>query len=121
MLRLLLSLMLVGAIMGCGGVSVTPNPDPVAVTGNVTLAGKPATDIVVNFQPIEGGLPAVCTVKDGKFEAQITPGKYTYFVSKAATPTGEKTLSKFPAPLQQGAMDRTVEVTGPGPVELTMN
>jgi hypothetical protein len=121
MLRSLLSLMLIGALAGCGGVSVTPNPDPVAVTGNVTLAGKPVTDIAVNFQPIEGGLPAVVTVKDGKFEAQITPGKYTYFVSKASTPTGERSLSKVPTPLHQGAMDRVVEVTGPGPVELAMN
>lgn len=121
MLRSLFSFLLIGAIVGCGGVSVTPNPDPVAVTGNVTLAGKPATDIVINFQPIEGGLPAVVTVKDGKFEAQVTPGKYTYFVSKASTPSGEKSLAKVPTAFHQGAMDRVIDVNGPGPLEFTMN
>ncbi len=121
MFRASFCLFLVAAIAGCGGVSVTPNPDPVAVTGNVTLAGKPATDIVVNFQPIEGGLPAVVTVKDGKFEAQVTPGKYTYYVSKASTPSGEKSLAKVPTAFHQGAMDRVIEVTGPGPLEFAMN
>lgn len=121
MLRSLLVLLVLAVIAGCGGVSVTPNPDPVAVTGNVTLAGKPVTDIAVNFQPIAGGLPAVVTVKDGKFEAQITPGKYTYFISKASTPTGERSLAKVPASFHQGAMDRVIEVNGPGPLEFSMN
>ena len=121
MLRTLFSLLLVGLIAGCGGVSVTPHPDPVAVTGNVTLAGKPVTDVVVNFQPIEGGLPNLATVKDGKFEAQVTPGKYTYYVSKASTQSGEKSLAKIPAAFHQGAMDRVIEVTGPGPIEFAMN
>ena len=121
MFRAYFCIFLVAAIAGCGGVSVTANPDPVAVTGNVTLAGKPATDIVVNLQPIEGGLPAVVTVKDGKFEAQVTPGKYTYFVTKASTPSGERSLAKVPAVFLQGAMDRVIEVTGPGPLEFAMN
>lgn len=121
MLRFFCGIVVCSLIAGCGGVSVTPNPEPVAVNGNVTHAGKPVSDVVINFQPIEGGLPAVAPVKEGKFEAHITPGKYTYFVSKAATPSGDRSLAQIPVAYHQGAMDRQVEVTGPGPLEFAMN
>lgn len=100
---------------------MTPNPEPVAVTGIVTVSGKPVTDIAINFQPIDAGLPAVIAVKDGKFEAELTPGKYTYFVSRVSTPTGERSLAKIPVAYHQGAMDRLVDVDGAGPIALAMN
>jgi hypothetical protein len=114
-------LILFTAAVGCGGVDATPFSDPVSVTGNVQMAGKPATDIAINFQPTGDGLPSIVQVKDGKFETQITPGKYTWYVSKASSKTGEKTLSKVPAAFQQGSMDRQIEVTAPGPIEFVIN
>ena len=120
-LRSGLLLILLAAAVGCGGITPTTFSEPVSVTGNVQMAGKPATDIAINFQPTGDGLPAVVQVKDGKFEAQITPGKYTWFVSKASSKTGEKTLSKVPAAFQQGSMDRQFEVTAAGPIEFVIN
>ena len=114
-------LILFTAAVGCGGVNATPFSEPVSVTGNVQMAGKPATDIAINFQPTGDGLPAVVQVKDGKFEAQVTPGKYTWFVSKASSKTGERTLSTVPAAFQQGSLDRQIEVTAPGPIEFVIN
>jgi len=120
-LRSGLLLILLSAAVGCGGVTATPFSEPVSVTGNVQMAGKPATDIAINFQPTGDGLPAVVEVKDGKFEAQVTPGKYTWYVSKASSKTGDKSLSKVPATFQQGSMDREFEVTGPGPLDFVIN
>lgn len=120
-LRSGLLLMLLSAAVGCGGVTATPFSEPVSVTGNVQMAGKPATDIAINFQPTGDGLPAVVQVKDGKFEAQVTPGKYTWFVSQASSKTGERSLSKVPAAFQQGSMERQFEVTGPGPLDFVIN
>lgn len=120
-LRSGLLLILLSAAVGCGGVTATPFSEPVSVTGNVQMAGKPATDIAINFQPTGDGLPAVVQVKDGKFEAQVTPGKYTWYVSKASSKTGDKSLSKVPATFQQGSMDREFEVTGPGPLDFVIN
>lgn len=114
-------LFLTSVTLGCGGVSVTPNPAPVAISGSVTLGGKPISDICINFQPTVDGLPAVVTVKDGKLEAEITPGTYTYFVTKASTPTGEKSLARIPAGYLQGSMDRQFDVNEGGPLEFSMN
>ncbi len=112
--------MLLGAIVGCGGVSVTPTAARVAVTGNVTLAGKPLTDVDLNLQPTGDGLPAVLKVKDGKFEAELVPGKYTYFLSQGSGPAGAKAIAKVPVTFLQGSADREVEFAGPGPVEFAM-
>jgi hypothetical protein len=120
MLRSFCCFMLLGAIVGCGGVSVTPTAARVAVTGNVTLAGQPLTDVDLNLQPTGDGLPAVVKVKDGKFEAELVPGKYTYFLSQASGPAGAKAIAKVPVTFLQGSADREVEFAGPGPVEFAM-
>lgn len=120
-LRSGLLLILLSAAVGCGGVTATPFSEPVSITGNVQMAGKPATDIAINFQPTGDGLPAVVQVKDGKFEAQVTPGTYTWYVSKASSKTGEKSLSKVPAAFQLGSMERQFEVTAAGPIEFVIN
>jgi hypothetical protein len=117
MLRSFCCFMLLGVIVGCGGVSVTPTAARVAVTGNVTLAGKPLTDVDLNLQPTGDGLPAVLKVKDGKFEAELVPGKYTFFLTQTSGPAGAKSFAKVPANCQIGAADREVEFAGPGPVE----
>ena len=59
-------LILFTAAVGCGGVDATPFSDPVSVTGHVQMAGKPATDIAINFQPTGDRLPAIVEIKDEK-------------------------------------------------------
>ncbi len=56
-----------------------------------------------------------------KVETQVTPGKYTWYVSKSSSKTGERTLSKVPTAFQQGSMDRQIEGTAPGPIEFVIN
>ncbi len=92
---------------GCGGVSVTPNPDPVSVSASVSMGGKPTNDIMFHFQPIEGGLPADVAVKNGKFEAQVTPGKYTWYISSGASPAS---FEAVPTAYHAGSLERTLEV-----------
>ncbi len=108
-------------IVGCGGVSVTKNPDPVSVTGSVTVLGKPLSDVVVNFQPTAGGLPATIQVSGGKFEARITPGQYTWFVTKASTRAGDKAIAQVPAAFQEGSMARLIDVETSSPLVFEIN
>ncbi len=95
-------------LAGCG-VTVTPNPDPVDVTVSVTSGGKPVSGIKFNFQPIEGGLPAVVEITDGKSQSKVTPGKYTWFVSAGKD---EALLAAIPEQYHEGAMERQIEVKG---------
>ncbi len=93
-------------ICGCG-VSVTPNPDPVDFKGSLSLNGEPAKDLKLNFQPVETGLPAVVPVKDGVFEAKLTPGKYTWYVTQGAS---EKTLEGISTEFLEGSMARIIDI-----------
>ena len=102
---------------GCGGVSITPTADPVSLSVSVTVAGKPANDINFNFQPVEGGLPATVLVTNGKFEAQITPGKYTYFITAGKSPAGFKPV---PAAFHAGSLERLIEVKAGEPIDIKL-
>jgi hypothetical protein len=105
-------------LAGCGGASVTPNPDPVDVTVTLTAGGKPVNDVKFNFQPTDAGLPAVVDVKDGKVQTNVTPGKYTWFVSAGKTETA---LNAIPAQYHAGALERQFEVSGGETLELALD
>lgn len=116
--------LLVLLLAGCGGM-VTPsaNPAPVALTGTVTRAGQPVSDVIFNLQPTgPGTLPAVATVKDGKFEATANPGKYTYFFSEAPkeNANAKKAFESLPAELREGAMDRQIDVVAGQPLDIQL-
>ena len=105
-------------MVGCGSESVTPNPDPVAVSATVTASGKPVTDVKFNFQPTGAGLPAVVEVAEGKFEAQITPGKYTWFISPGKA---EASFASVPPQFHEGALERQFEVKGAESIEFKLD
>jgi len=78
MYRTSVSLVLLWALVGCGG-GGSDNPDLGSVTGTVTLDGKPLPNATVEFTPTggEGGRPAVAvTDDDGEYELEYTPGNY---------------------------------------------
>lgn len=105
-LMLLLGLMLAG----CGGVSVVEVPDPEEFSGKVTKGGQPISDVTLRFQPIEkGGTEAIVPVKDGKYTATATKGKYTFFFEEAKNPVA---FQAIPDAYKHGSEDRAVEVTG---------
>ena len=104
-------------LSGCG-VSVTPNPEPVDVSVTVTAGGKPVTDVKFNFQPIGDGLPAVVDLTDGKLQAKVTPGEYTWFVSPGKK---ENSFAAIPAVYHEGSLDRQLKVNGGDVIELKLD
>ena len=66
-------------VAGCS--SAPPaKPQPVAVSGTVTLPnGQPATDVTINFLPTPADQSqGFAKLANGKFSAKLNPGKYTY-------------------------------------------
>lgn len=116
-MKVLLSL-LVLFVVGCGGVDVSPNLEPVSVTVNVTMGGSPVDGLKFNFQPIEGGLPAVVEIKKGTFSSQVTPGTYTWFISGSESDLASK---KIPANYLEGSMERKITVKGGDTIEAKLD
>ena len=111
-------------VIGCGGTTPGANPAAVAVTGNVVRDGKPVSDVVLNLQPTgPGALPLAVTLKDGKFEAQVNPGKYTWYFSEASKDVkdAKKAFAAIPTSLQEGSMDRQIDVESGKPIEISVN
>lgn len=102
---------------GCG-VSVEPHPEAGDVTVKVTRAGQPVNDVNFNFQPVEGGLPAVVPVVQGNFQSRITPGKYTYYFTAGKSP---RSLEAIPADYHQGSLERLVEVAPGASLDIQLN
>jgi hypothetical protein len=102
----LLSCVLLTLAVGCGA-SVTPTSQPVDISGEVKASGKPVSGVKLNLQPTGDGLPAVIDVQDGKFTAQVIPGKYTYFISAGKDAAA---LKKINEKYQSGSADRQYDV-----------
>ena len=109
-----------GLLAGC-----TPGPSQfepaVEVTGRVKTAdGKPVTDVKLTFNPMDKGLPVSPKLdKDGKFTAQIIPGKYTYAFEPAdAKPAAFKLV---PARYHTTAAEHTVRVEAGKEIVLTLS
>jgi hypothetical protein len=105
-------------IAGCGGVSVTPTPEAVDVSVSVTSGGKPVDDVKFNFQPTDGGLPAVVEVTAGKFTSKVTPGKYTWFISSGKS---ENSLAAIPAQYFEGSLERQLEIPSGDSIEVKLD
>lgn len=112
------SMLLLLCVLGCGGVDVSPNPEPVSVTVNVSMGGSPVDGLKFNFQPIEGGLPAVVDIKKGTLTSQVTPGTYTWYVSGSEQ---DLTSKKIPANYLEGSMERKVTIAGGETVEAKLD
>lgn len=97
------------------GCSSTPpqKQEPVSVSGVVLLpGGQPAQDVTITFYPtssdqIQGG----GAVKDGKFQATLTPGKYTFVIEG----TGQKNV---PAKYHSNDAANSVEIPSGGTSDL---
>ncbi|WP_437186502.1 hypothetical protein SH668x_003656 [Planctomicrobium sp. SH668] len=111
--NLLLSLLIVATMgVGCGGARITPTADRVKLTGSATANGKPLNDVMIRFQPTGAGLPAVTTIKSGKFEIEIVPGDYTYFIQPVEKK--EKLLATVPTKYHTATLDRKVTISNGG-------
>lgn len=107
------------ALIGCDSVGATAskNPDPVEISGKVSLAGKPVSNVVLNLQPTESGAQATADVKDGIFKATVTPGKYTYFLSEGKV---AQAFASIPEKFRAGAMDRQIDIAAGTSLDLKL-
>lgn len=113
----LLGLVLVGCRVDPG-----KNPDPVEVTGQVTSAtGKPVTDVVLTFQPVDRGATATAVVKNGQYKASVIPGTYTFFFAEGPKGVSPAGYNAIPEKYRAGSLDRKVEVKGAGEVNLSID
>ncbi len=92
-------------IYGCSGGDLNDTPDTAAVSGTVTLDGKPVEGAVIMFSPTKlanpekgkGGRPSVATTDSsggykleyGSGTSGAAPGTYSVTISTATTKTGE--------------------------------
>ena len=101
-------LLLVSALVGCGGAKSEKPAKLAPVNGMVTLDGKPLAMAAMTFLPdgeTKGIAGVAYTGEDGKFEAKwrtetgIPPGSYKVVVSRLGLPNGS------PVPPGQSAAD----------------
>lgn len=98
--------------IGCG-IQPGTNPDPVSVSGTVKHGGQPVSDVDLNFQPAGSGTqPRVVTLKDGQFDVELNPGRYTYFFSEASAGSeqAKSAIKAIPDEYQEPAEDREIDV-----------
>lgn len=104
-------------LIGCG-INPGTNPDPVDITGTVTLNNKPLSDVTFNLQPTGTGTQAALPVKGGEFKGKVTPGRYTYFISEGTKAAAFKSV---PSKYQLGSMDRQVDVAAGTKLEIKLD
>lgn len=98
-------------LIGCGVSGTSPNPAPTAAGGTVNQNGQPVSSVVLNFQPTgAGALPAAVPVTDGKFEAQINPGRYTWYISEGSGTDSKKSFAAISEEFRAGSLDRQIDV-----------
>ncbi len=129
---LLLGALSIAAWVGCG----EDNPlGRKAVSGMVTLDGKPLSSGSIQFAPLDKG-PVLggCNIKEGSYtiaaEKGLPPGKYLVRISAPdmsffeTVPAEERRHSKPPnlAPPEYGSESKiTITVTGEGPNEFNFD
>lgn len=104
--------------MGCGGVNVGQVADPVGIIGQLTVEGLPLSGVRLNLQPIGEGMPTGMAVTEGKFQGDVVPGKYTYFLSAGKDPA---VFKKVPEEYHSGSMDREVDVAAGATLDLILD
>jgi len=116
-----LSLLVIAAIAmiaGCGG--SYDGPPLGTVSGKVTIDGKPATDAIVTFKPLDGGRSSSGTTdKEGNYQLVFTTTRLGAQVGKhEVTLSGDQVLGESPnmmnpktsVPPEITEMTREVEV-----------
>lgn len=102
--------------LGCG-VRVVENPEPVSLSGRVTVGGKPITGVMLNLQTTGKGLPAIIPVIEGAFEAKVTPGRYAYFITRG--PLAES-YELIPNEFREATLDRQFDMAAGKTLDVEM-
>ncbi len=98
------------ALLFCGcGVHPGTNPDPIQIVGSVLHNGKPISDVVLNLQATGAGVQATLPIRNGTFQGNIVPGRYTFFISEG---TSAGAFKAIPPKYHQGSLDRQFDIDG---------
>jgi hypothetical protein len=104
-------------LVGCGP-DVSTNPAPVEVVFNVKRAGNPLSDLTFNLQPIAAGAQSEGMIEKGVAKLFVVPGTYTYYVSGGKSAAA---LNSIPETLQNGSMDRKLEIISASTIDIALN
>ena len=108
-------------LSGCGSITPAVNPSPVAISGSVAQGGKPVSDLVLNLQPTgPGALPVTVALKNGQFEAEISPGRYTWYLSEGSEKSSKKAFESVAESFRAGSLERQIDVSPGGRIELEL-
>ena len=91
-------------ILGCGPREAAP----VSVRGIVTLDGKPLPEGQISFSTL-GQVPTILSIRDGRFDGNVSPGVKRVEVGVYRPATIPKELAGAPAP-PEGLMENTLPV-----------
>lgn len=95
------------------------NPDPIEISGKLTLNGRPVSGVNIFFQTTgTAGTQASMSVKNGEFKGVIMPGTYTYSIQEGDDP---KAFEAIPKQYYQGDLNRTVEVSAGARLEIKLD
>ena len=87
------------------------NEAPISVSGKVSQGGQPVGDVQVTFQPLEKGHPGSFPVgADGKFQGELIPGNYAYYVGKSPAPKSDAAIKKIDPKYLEANLTRSVDV-----------
>jgi len=102
-------LLLVG-FLGCSN-GATLRTEPTKVAGKLASTGGQAVgNVGLTFQPLDAGfMTTVQVAEDGSFQGELVPGKYSYFIVKSSSKTGDQALKKIDAKFLEANMSRTIE------------
>jgi hypothetical protein len=107
------------ALAGCQ-TNPSPNPDPIEVSGKVTLpGGKAVSDVVLNLQPTGTGGQATLPVKNGAFKGSVMPGRYTYYITEDSK--NPAAFAAIPERYRAGAMDRQIDIAAGSTLNITLD
>jgi len=93
------SAVLLGILLVAGGCGPRFPTGMIAVTGTVTMGGKPVPKGAVHFIPEDRSKTAAARISNGRFQASVWPLSYRLAVSSNAQPgmVDEQTGQQIPA------------------------
>ncbi len=121
-LLIVVSLLAVLAVSGCGSVKTEPVAAPVEISGKVAMSqGSIPEGVKITFQPTQSGYGESFVLQgDGSFKGSMIPGPYMYFFTADESAEGAAALQSVPKPLQEPDLNRKVEVISGQPVSITV-
>jgi hypothetical protein len=122
-------LALIALAAGCGQPEAAKRPDPVKLSGSVTLpGGQPAKDVHLALIPLGDGLPTGLKVgPDGTVSGEAIPGKYRYHaivddvLTGAARAKAEAGFKTVPEKYRNPSEEHQVTIGADGRVDIKLH